>query len=126
MVRFVRAVDGQTIVVDRNGTQVVVTLAGVQVAPEDQQTARAFLEHELTGSWLLVEGTDHVMVYRSPDGAQVNQLLQQRGYAESARPHERYLGEGFYEPKKTTAVPVRRAGRTNRRTSRRSSASRLP
>ena len=126
MVRFVRAVDGQTIVVDRNGTQVLVTLAGVQVAAEDQQAARTFLEHELTGSWLLVEGTDHVTVYRSPDGAQVNQMMQQRGYAENARPHERYLGEGFYEPRKPTAAPAKPAGRTHRRTSRRSSASRLP
>ncbi len=126
MVRFVRAIDGQTIVIDRNGTQVAVTLAGVQVAPEDQQAARAFLEHELSGSWLLMEGSDRVTVFRSPDGAQVNQMMQQRGYAESARPHERYLGEGFYDAKKPTAPPAKRAGRTNRRTYRRSSALRLP
>ena len=121
MVRFVRAVDGQTIVIDRNGTQVVVTLAGVQVAPEDQQTAREFLDHELTGRWLLVEGSDRAAVYRSPDGASVNQMMQQQGYSASARPHERYLGEAYYEPKKPTAAPARRVNRTNRRTHRRSS-----
>lgn len=123
MVRFVRAVDGQTIVIDRNGTQVMVTLTGVRVQPEDQLAARAFLEHELTGAWLLVDGGN---VYRSPDVFFVNRAMQQRGYINPGRPRETFLGEADFGPKSsgTTAPPTRSGPRTYTRTSRRSSVPR--
>ncbi|HJW96504.1 MAG TPA: hypothetical protein VJ901_23035 [Thermoanaerobaculia bacterium] len=122
MVRFVRAVDGQTIVIDRNGTQVVVTLNGVTVQPEDQAAARAFLEHELAGRWLLVENGN---VYRSPDTLFVNAAMQQRGYINPTAPRERFLGEADFDAKKSspTAAP-KPESRSYRRTSRRSSATR--
>ena len=121
MVRFVRAVDGQTIVVDRNGTQVVVTLTGVSVEPEDQIAARAFLEHELSGKWLLVENGN---VYRSPDTLFVNAAMQQRGYIDPGRPRERYLGEADFEAKKSATPDRRPESRSYRRTNRRSTPSR--
>lgn len=127
MVRYVRAVDGQTIVIDRNGTQVVVALAGVSVQPEDQVAARAFLDHELTGYWLMVEGGN---VYRSPDVFFVNRAMQQRGYINPGRPRETFLGEADFEPRAksstttSTAPRARSAPRTYRRTNRRSSAPR--
>ena len=123
MVRFVRAVDGQTIVIDRNGTQVAVTLTGVSVQPEDQLAARAFLEHELADRWLLVDGGN---VYRSPDVFFVNGAMQQRGYINPGRPRETFLGEADFGPKekRATAPPSRSGSRTYRRTSRRSSAPR--
>jgi type II secretory pathway component GspD/PulD (secretin) len=128
MVRFVRAVDGQTIVIDRNGTQVAVKLAGVSVEPEDQAAAREFLEHTLAGSWLLVEGGEEATVYRSPDSFFVNGAMQQHGYVNAGRPRETWLGEADFEPRssnsRATAPPRRSAPRTYTRTSRRSSAPR--
>lgn len=127
MVRFVRAVDGQTIVVDRNGTQVMVALEGVTVQPEDQAAARAYLEHELTGYWLMVDGGN---VYRSPDVFFVNRAMQQRGYFTAGHVRERFLGEADFEPRKTTgssaatAPTPRPAPKTSTRTSRRSSTPR--
>ena len=127
MVRFVRAVDGQTIVVDRNGTQVVVTLDGVNVQPEDQTAARTFLERELAGKWLLVENGN---VYRSPDTLFVNGAMRQRGYINPGAPRERYLGEADFDAKKSEAAPKRATpdrrpeSRSDRRTSRRSTTSR--
>jgi type II secretory pathway component GspD/PulD (secretin) len=125
MVRFVRAVDGQTIVIDRNGMQVMVTLTGVSVQPEDQLAARTFLEHELTGAWLLVEGGN---VYRSPDVLFVNRAMQQRGYINPGKPRETFLGEADFGPKSSgggTTAPKSRSGpRTYTRTSRRSSVPR--
>ena len=121
MVRFVRAADGQTIVIDRNGMQVAVTLSGVSVAPEDQLAARTFLEHELTGAWLMV---DNGNVYRSPDAFFVNGAMQKRGYIDRRNLRETYLGEGDFEPRKSsaTAPPSRSESRTYRHTNRRSSA----
>jgi len=124
MVRFIRAVDGQTIVIDRNGTQVMVALTGVSVQPQDQLAARAFLEHELTGAWLMVEGGN---VYRSPDVFFVNRAMQQRGYINPGKPRETFLGEADFGPKSSssaTAPKARSAPRTYTRTSRRSSAPR--
>jgi len=125
MVRFVRAVDGQTIVIDRDGTQVAVTLAEVNVQPEDQAAARLFLEHELTGRWLFVENGN---VYRSPDTLFVNRAMQQRGYINPGKPRETFLGEADFEAKKSgsasTATISRSGSRTYTRTSRRSSAPR--
>jgi hypothetical protein len=124
MVRFVRAVDGQTIVIDRDGMQIAVALNGVSVQPEDQAAARAFLEHELTGKWLLVENGN---VWRSPDTWFVNGAMQQRGYINPSTTRERFLGEADFEPKKssaaTTAAP-RPESKSYRRTSRRSPAPR--
>jgi len=128
MVRFVRAVDGQTIVIDRDGTQVAVPLAGVDVQPEDQAAARAFLEHELTARWLFVENGN---VYRSPDTLFVNRAMQQRGYINPGKPRETFLGEADqhdFEARKSggasTAVPSRSGSRTYTRTNPRSSAPR--
>lgn len=116
MVRFVRAVDGQTIVIEHDGMQVAVTLDGVSVAPEEQSAARAFLEHELTGSWLLVEGGN---VYRSPDTFFVNAAMQKRGYVRAANVRETYLGEADFGP---TESRSRSEPKTYTRTNRRSSA----
>jgi type II secretory pathway component GspD/PulD (secretin) len=126
MVRFVRAADGQTIVIDRNGTQIAVTLTGVEVQPEDQAAAKAFLEHELAGAWLLVENGN---VYRSPDALFINAEMQKRGYINPGRPREIYFGEIDFEPRSngaatTTAPPSRSGSKTYTRTSRRSSAPR--
>jgi type II secretory pathway component GspD/PulD (secretin) len=124
MVRFVRAVDGQTIVIDRNGTQVAVTLTGVSVQPEDQAAARTFLEHELTGKWLLVENGN---VWRSPDTWFVNGAMQQRGYVNPNATRERFLGEADFEPKRSNATTTPCRGpesKSYRRTSRRSPAPR--
>jgi hypothetical protein len=123
MVRFVRAVDGQTIVIERDGMQVAVTLTGVDVPPENQAAARAFLEQELAGSWLLVEGGD---VYRSPDTFFVNGAMRQRGYMRAGNTRERYLGEAYFEPRRATPTESRprSESKTYRRTSRRSSAPR--
>jgi hypothetical protein len=123
MARFVRAVDGQTIVVERDGMQVAVTLTGVAVPPEQQAAARAFLEHELTGSWLLVEGGN---VYRSPDTFFVNGAMRQRGYLGAGNTRERYLGEAYFEPRRATPTEpkARSESKTYRRTNRRSSAPR--
>ena len=126
MVRFVRAVDGQTIVIERDGMQVAVTLTGVSVEREDQAAARAFLEHELTGTWLMVEDGN---VYRSPDTFFVNGAMQQRGYIRAANTRERYLGEADFGPRRETTPTESRArsgSKTYRRTSRRSSAPRRP
>ena len=121
MVRFVRAVDGQTIVIDRDGTQVAVTLTGVSVQPEDQAAARAFLEHELAERWLLVENGN---VWRSPDTLFVNGAMQQRGYLRAGRPREIDLGEIDLGVAKTTETRRRPESRSDRRTNRRSSGSR--
>ena len=120
MVRFVRAVDGQTIVIDRDGTQIAVTLTGVSVQPEDQAAARTFLEHELTGRWLLVENGN---VWRSPDTWFVNGAMQQRGHVSANGTRERFLGEADFEPKRTTPGRAPES-KSYRRTSRRSPAPR--
>jgi len=120
MVRFVRAADGQTIVIERGGMQVAVTLDGVNVAPEEQSAARAFLEHELAGAWLVVEGGN---VYRSPDSFFVNAAMQKRGYLRG-NARETFLGEADFGPKSSSATePRSRSGsRTSTRTNHRSSA----
>ena len=120
MVRFVRAADGQTIVIERGGMQVAVTLDGVNVALEEQSAARAFLEHELAGAWLLVEGGN---VYRSPDSFFVNAAMQKRGYLRGGNARETFLGEADFGAKSSVTEPLSRSGsRTSRRTNRRSSA----
>ena len=120
MVRFVRAADGQTIVIERDGMQVAVTLDGVSVPPEEQSAARAFLEHELAGSWLLIEGGN---VYRSPDTFFVNAAMQKRGYVRAGNLRETFLGEADFEVKRgPTESRSRSEPRTYTRTNRRSSA----
>jgi hypothetical protein len=122
MVRFLRVVDGRTIVVDRRGMQVAVNLAGVSVEPVDEDAARAYLAKLLTGSWLLVEGRDEAAeVYRSPDAFAVNAAMQQHGYSDDRGTRETYLGEADY-PAKPTSTTRSPAPRKSRRTSRRSSA----
>jgi hypothetical protein len=122
MARFIRVADAQTIVVERDGMQIAVRLAGVAVAPADEEAARAFLTNALAGKWLLVERD---VVYRSPDALNVNQAMREHGwlYPDNRRVVE--LGELDPEPRAQSSARVsepksRPAPRTNTRTSRRS------
>lgn len=74
MQRLVRVADASTVVVERDGLQTAVTLAGVEVPPGRRAETVAYLE-TMIGSWVLVENGN---VYRSPDGAFVNAELRRR------------------------------------------------
>src|SRR5216683_621989 len=70
MVRVVLVVDALTIIVDDNGRQSTVTLAGVDVTSGEEDLAASYLRQLVTGKWVLVEAGG--LVYRSPDGLSVN------------------------------------------------------
>lgn len=80
MQRLVRVVDATTVVVERDGLETAVTLAGVDVPPARRAETMAWLQ-TMTGSWMLVEGGN---VYRSPDGAFINAELRRRLAADEA------------------------------------------
>lgn len=100
MLRVVSVEDGQTITVERNGTRVPITLAGITIA--DAVGARNLLEWALADAWVLLEeqpGGAHY-VWRTPDGMFLNRELVLRGFARAtiadvrppARIHGTYLG----------------------------------
>jgi hypothetical protein len=80
MQRLVRVADATTLVVERDGFQTAVALAGVDVPPARRAETIAYLE-TMVGSWVLVENGN---VYRSPDGAFVNAEVRRRLAANAA------------------------------------------
>ncbi|HEY3055343.1 MAG TPA: hypothetical protein VGK31_05370 [Thermoanaerobaculia bacterium] len=79
MYRVVRVIDATTIVVERDGVQSQVSLAGIEIT--DRQNAIAFLSWTLQSSWVMIENGQ---VYRSPDGMLINSELVKKGYARAA------------------------------------------
>jgi hypothetical protein len=86
MVRVVEVIDGQTILVDRNGARERIQLDGVTVLRD--LDARAFLAWSLPrGTWLMTEPRGgRFDVYRSPDALFVNRELIAHGFARATRP----------------------------------------
>jgi hypothetical protein len=99
MVRVARVIDSRTIVLDGGAT---VTLRGVDIPPDDEALAAAWLRSTLGNSWVLVENGD---VYRSPDALYVNGQLITHVYRGSAR--MTYLGESMPGPRAHSAAPAR-------------------
>jgi hypothetical protein len=93
MARFVRVTDSRTIVVEHaGGSTEVVHLANVDVPPEDELAARAYIEEKLTGAFVYVEkGT----VYRSPDALFINREL---AYGAYGAPSVKMRVLGFINP----------------------------
>jgi hypothetical protein len=84
MVRFLEVVDGRTLLIERNGTQEKVQLAGIEIVDEVQ--ARALLNWTLTKSWVMIEPHGNAFyVYRSPDALFLNRELVLRGFARATR-----------------------------------------
>lgn len=73
MVRVVEVVDALTIIVDDNGRQSTVTLAGVDLTAGEEDLAAGYLRQLVAGKWVLVEAGG--FVYRSPDGLCVNNAM---------------------------------------------------
>lgn len=81
MVRVTGVIDGRTIVVERAGKPVTVTLAGIELT--DEPSARALLQWTLVSQWVMLEqqAGGGAFVYRSPDALFVNRELVMRGLA---------------------------------------------
>lgn len=77
MSRVVAIVDSRTIVVERVRVQTTVRLAGVDVPPDLEETARQFLERELLSRWVLIDPAPNCAsyVWRSPDSLAVNRAV---------------------------------------------------
>jgi len=101
MARVGRVLDSRTIVLDGGAT---VTLRGVDIPPDDEALAAAYLRSILGNGWVLVENGD---VYRSPDALYVNGQLITHAYRHSAR--MTYLGESMPGPRARTLAPAPRA-----------------
>lgn len=80
MVRVKEVVDARTLLVERNGNEERVTLAGIAIT--DDAEARALLEATLVAQWVSLEKVSGgQFVYRSPDALFVNRELVTRGFA---------------------------------------------
>lgn len=105
MARVAAAVDGQTLLIERNGIGEHIQLAGIIVT--DDHAARELMQWTLAGKWVMVEELPGggALVYRSPDALFVNRELVSRGFARPTLPaieppqHVRvtYLGETLGE-----------------------------
>jgi hypothetical protein len=86
MLRVVSVEDGQTIVVERNGAEIAVRLAGIVI--DDAVGARSLLEWSLADAWVLLEEQPGgaQLVWRTPDGMFINRELVLRGYAHATLP----------------------------------------
>jgi hypothetical protein len=86
MVRVTGVVDGQTLVVEREGSPVSVKLAGIALT--DGPGARVLLEWTLVSRWVMLEqqAGGGFFVYRSPDALFVNRELVARGFARATLP----------------------------------------
>ena len=108
MVRVVRIADASTIVVERDGVQSPVPLAGIEITDHDH--AIAFLTWTIGSSWVMI---DNGQVYRSPDALLINAELVKKGYARFTSPvapgdHTRivYLGELDLGPRPAARAPA--------------------
>lgn len=81
MVRVTAVTDGRTIVVEREGKPLTVTLAGIELT--DHAGARALLQWTLVSQWVMLEEQQGggAFVYRSPDALFLNRELVARGMA---------------------------------------------
>lgn len=86
MVRVLGVTDGQTLVVERGGSQVQVKLAGIALT--DDRNARALMQWTLVSSWVMLDEQPGggFYVYRSPDALFVNRELVARGFARATLP----------------------------------------
>ena len=85
MSRVVEIRDSRTIVVVRDGVLETIVLSKVHIAPQEEETATAFLRETLANAWVYIEGAD---VYRSPDALYVNDAMRRRAWLGFT-----YLGE---------------------------------
>ena len=131
MVHVVDVADGQTIVVERNGSRESIRLAGIAIV--DEVRAHDLLRWNVVSSWVLLEphaGGGH-LAFRSPDALFVNRELVVRGYAR-ATAHgiepERNLAVTYLGIIDPPAAPVTssRPSQTRSDTSRRWSTARSP
>ena len=81
MLRVANVQDGRTIVVERDGKQETMILAGVEIL--DEARARDLLNWTLGSAWVMLErtATGEVLVWRTPDALFINRELVLRGYA---------------------------------------------
>jgi endonuclease YncB( thermonuclease family) len=86
MVRVVGVVDGQTLVVEREGVATHVKLAGITITDDDG--ARSLMKWTLGSSWVMLEEQPDGghFVYRSPDALFINRELVARGFARATLP----------------------------------------
>ena len=107
MVRFVRATDSHTIVVERiGGPTEVVSLANIDIPAQDEMAARDYIEQMLAGTFVYIESGK---VYRSPDALFINRELAYGAYA-SPGLKMRYFGEadpGPHAKSSPRATPAR-------------------
>lgn len=85
MVRVIGVADGQTLVVERGGTEMQVKLAGIRITDDD--SARSLMQWTLVSTWVMLEEQPGgFFVYRSPDALFVNRELVARGFARATLP----------------------------------------
>ena len=129
MVRVIDVENGRTLVVERNGSEERVVLAGVAITSELE--AREMLRWNVAGKWVMVEqaADGAFLVYRSPDALFVNRELVLRGWARATLPgiepetHVDVTYLGTINPGRASAGSGSRSGSD---TSRRSTTRRSP
>lgn len=120
MVRVTSVQDGRTIVVERNGRQEALQLAGIAVL--DDLQAAELLRWSLADAWVLIEphADGGVLVWRSPDALFANRELVLRGYARATRrgiEPERKLMVTYLGKLNPPLLPIGTATSTGRGTS---------
>lgn len=85
LVRVIGVADGRTLVVERGGAAVRITLAGIELT--DDGAARSLMQWTLVSTWVMLEEQPGgFYVYRSPDALFVNRELVARGFARATLP----------------------------------------
>jgi hypothetical protein len=113
MLHVIGVADSHTLIVERMGVPLSVSLAGVTVPPSEEGDAVAYLRKHVVASWVAVEldANGAAYVFRSPDALYINGELARRAYAYSGPPMK-YLGESAPQPAPATPAATSRVRKT--------------